>query len=143
MAFVPYRAWRFVNPNFDVRDGRAGLQISISGGIEMVDGYASVRQAILLLLFTRPGERVRRPDYGCNLHKLVFMPNDATTHGLAIHYIRGALNRWEPRIDILFLDAEANEIDATRMDILLEYRVRSTSRSDHIAVSYNLEGMGS
>lgn len=67
-----------------------------------------------------------RPDYGCNLHRLVFSPNDDTTAGLAIHYVRRALERWERRIDILELDATANEHDPARLDIRLEYRVRST-----------------
>ena len=66
---------------------------------------ASVRQAILLLLSTRPGERVMRPTYGCDLHRLVFSPNDDTTAGLAIHYVRQALERWEPRIEVIRLDA--------------------------------------
>jgi hypothetical protein len=59
---------------------------------EMVAEQAAVRQSILLLLTTVPGERVMRPDYGCDLQKLVFSPNDATTHGLAIHYVRRAWN---------------------------------------------------
>jgi len=46
------------------------------------------------------GERVLRPEYGCDLHRLVFSPNDATTAGLAVHYVRAALLRWEPRIEI-------------------------------------------
>ena len=42
-----------------------------------------------------------RPDYGCELHRLVFSPNDDTTAGLAIHYVRRALERWEPRVEVL------------------------------------------
>ena len=53
----------------------------------------AVRQSILMLLSTRPGERVMPPDYGCPIHRLVFSPNDATTAGLAIHYVRHSLLR--------------------------------------------------
>ena len=49
----------------------------------MVQYNDSIRQAILLLFSTRPGERVMRPDYGCDIHRLVFSPNDDTTAGLA------------------------------------------------------------
>src|SRR5690349_19505038 len=103
-----YRAWRFLQPSFDVPETAAGLRVGARGAIEMVDEWGSVRQAILLLLSTRPGERVMRPEYGCDLHRLVFSPNDATTAGLAIHYVRQALERWEPRIDILRLDADVD-----------------------------------
>src|SRR5215468_12298027 len=84
----------------------AGLNLSPTGGIEMVEDRDSVRQAILLLLSTRPGERVMRPNYGCDLHRLVFSPNDNTTAGLAIHYVRQAIERWEPRVEVVRLDAE-------------------------------------
>jgi uncharacterized protein len=98
----------------------------------------AVRQSIMLLLTTAPGERVMRPDYGCDLQKLVFLPNDATTHGLAIHYVRRALQRWEPRIEILRLDAEADEKDPGRMDVILEYRVRKTAQTENLVISVPL-----
>jgi hypothetical protein len=106
----------------------------------MVDDSDSVRQAILLLLSTIPGERVMRPDYGCQLHRLVFSPNDETTAGLAIHYVRQALDRWEPRIDVLRLDAERNTEDPEQLIISLEYRVRATQQTDATTFSFNLAG---
>lgn len=140
MTVPRYSTWRFVHPDFDVLEDRFGFRISRTGGIEMVHKHESLRQAILVLLSTRPGERVMRPDYGCDLNRLMFMPNDATTHGLAIHYISRALTRWEPRIDILLLDADSNEIDPARVDIVLEYRVRSTGHGERLSIAYNLMG---
>jgi phage baseplate assembly protein W len=132
MARPRYRAWRFAHPDFDEGEAGTGLRVSTQGGIEMVEDHLSVRQAILLLLTTRPGERVMRPEYGCYLGRVVFSPNDNTSAGLAMHYVRQALERWEPRIDILRLDAGRNADDPTRMDILLEYRVRSTQHSERL-----------
>jgi Bacteriophage baseplate protein W len=101
-------------------------------GIEMVAEDESVRQAILLLISTVPGERVMRPSYGCLLHRLIFSPNDDTTAGLAIHYVRQALERWEPRIDILRIDAQRNDDDPARLDVSLQYRVKATLRADEL-----------
>jgi phage baseplate assembly protein W len=137
-----YRAWRFLHPDIDMPEEFAGLGISPTGGIDMVDDQASVRQAILLLLSTIPGERVMRPDYGCDLHRLIFSPNDNTTAGLAIHYVRQALDRWEPRIQVNFLDAEPNPEQAGRLDIVLEYRLRRAERTDQLAFSINLAEEG-
>src|ERR1017187_1926252 len=80
-----------------------------------------MRQALLLLLSTRPGERVMRPDYGCPLKGLGFEPNDDTTAGMAIGYIRRAIERWEPRVRIVRLDARRAE--ESRLGILLEFAV--------------------
>lgn len=135
-----YRAWRFLHPDLDIPEGAAGLRVAATGGIEMVEEEASVRQAILLLLSTVPGERVMRPEYGCALERLIFSPNDDTTAGLALHYVRQALDRWEPRIDVLRLDAERDAADPTRLDLLLEYRVRSTQREGRLAVPVRLAG---
>jgi hypothetical protein len=141
MTAPRYRAWRFLHPDLDlVGVGPAGLRVSNVGGIAMVQEEAAVRQAILLLLSTVPGERVMRPDYGCELHRLVFAPNDDTTAGLAIHYVRRALERWEPRIDILHLDANRSAEEPFRLDISLEYRVRATQRTDRMRFGLDLTG---
>jgi phage baseplate assembly protein W len=142
MTTPRYRAWRFVHPDLVASEGTSsgGLQVSPRGRIEMVEEDASVRQAILLLLSTAPGERVMRPTYGCHLRRLVFSPNDDTTAGLAIHYVRQALERWEPRIDVLAIDATSDPEAPERLDILLEYRVRATNRGGSIAYPLELGG---
>jgi uncharacterized protein len=146
MSRPRFRAWRFRFPRPDTDEAlpgssvEAGLSLSVGGGIEMVEEEESVRQAILLLLATTPGERVMRPDYGCDIHRLVFSPNDDTTAGLATHYIQRALARWEPRIQILRVDTSRTEGDPGRLDIHLQYRVRATLRVEQLTFPVNLAG---
>lgn len=143
MSAARYRAWRFVFPGLQQGELACGLGLSPRGGVAMVDEAASVRQAILLLLGTRPGERVMRPDYGCDLFKLAFAPADNTTAGLAMHYVREALARWEPRIDIAELDANVNPDFPSRLDIELHYRLRMTRQWDQAGFALNLQDGGS
>ena len=131
-------AWEFVHPDIGSGGRAPGLQVAPTGRLATVSENASVRQAVLLLLTTTPGERVMRPDYGCDLRALVFAPNDGTTAGLAIHYVRQALQRWEPRIDILGVDAGANPDDPARLDITLDYRVRATAWNERLTIPVNL-----
>jgi uncharacterized protein len=133
-------AWRFVHPDFDASRGRPGFALTPRGRIETVERDASVRQAVLLLLSTTPGERVMRPDYGCELRRLVFSPNDATTAGLAVHYVRQALSRWEPRIEVLKLDATPDPSEPGRLDIRLEYRVKASQRNERLGFALDLAG---
>ncbi len=135
-----HRAWQFLLPDLDAPEQAAGLQIGPAGRLEMIEEDASLRQAILLLLSTSPGERVMRPDYGCSLQHLVFSPNDDTTAGLAIHYVRQALERWEPRIEIIKLDAGRTQGAGERLTIELEYRVKATQRAGRAAFDINLAG---
>jgi len=127
-------------PDLDAPEGEAGVQLSLTRGISMLEGSRAVRQALLLLISTIPGERVMRPDYGCNLHWLVFSPNDDTTAGMAIHYIRSAIEKWEPRVEIISLDASRNPERTEVMDILLEYRIRATVTDHQLNFSLNLVG---
>ena len=147
MRHRPVRSgWRFVHPDFDDAAGLpSGLALTPRRGIAMVTGDAAVRQAVLLLLSTRPGERVMRPDYGCDLTPIVFAPNDDTTAGLAMHFVRRAIERWEPRVEIVRLDAGADPVEADggrgepgRLRIDLEYRVRATGHQERLVLPLTL-----
>lgn len=151
MKSIPlHRAWRFIHPDPRRDQGPAitvntdtaskGICLNHAGDIATIEKDASIRQAILLLLATRPSERVMRPDYGCDLHKLVFAPNDDTTAGLAIHYVKKAIDRWEPRIEILHIDATRNEEIPERLEIRLDYQVKNRSTPDHLMFSFSLIG---
>lgn len=133
-------AWRFNHPDIGNYGMGMGLHVEPNGKIAMISGRVAIRQSILLLMSTIPGERIMRPKYGCNLHQLAFMPNDATTHGLAIHYVRMALEQWEPRIDIVHIDANANVDDPNLMDITLEYRIRKLKQPEQLTIAYQLMG---
>ncbi|GAA3284440.1 GPW/gp25 family protein [Dactylosporangium vinaceum] len=118
--------------------GGTGPAVTAAGALSMVEGDAAVRQALLLLLTTTPGERLMRPEYGCHLDRLLFAPNDQTTAGLAVHYVRQAILRWEPRADIVELDAAADPDIATRLNIRLRYRVRATAARNDLDLTLDL-----
>jgi phage baseplate assembly protein W len=111
--------------------------------MSIVDGDASVRQALLLLLTTRPGERVMRPEYGCNLQTLAFSPNDDTTAGLAMHYVTQAIERWEPRVEIVRLNALRGAERDDLLEIVLDYRLVTRTRVERLVVPVSLAGRDS
>jgi hypothetical protein len=137
------RGFAFAGAGFGSRLGQAaaiGLMLSPQARLAMAQGDALIRQSILLLLTTRPGERVMRPDYGCPLHRLLFSPNDATSAGLAIHYVRQAIARWEKRIDIVRIDAGPDPQAPGLLTISLDYRVRENGNLHHLALALPLDG---
>lgn len=135
-----YRGWRFVVPATDAPGVGAGMFVGPTGSITMVEEDDAIRQALLLLISTRPGERVMRPAYGCDLERLIFSPNDDTTAGLAMHYVRQAVERWEPRVEILRVDAWRDPEDASILQLVLHYRVKATLNAAQLAVPVALEG---
>ena len=53
-----------------------------------------IRDLIEQVLFTSPGERVNRPDFGCGLKQLVFAPNSDELAAATQFLVQGALQQW-------------------------------------------------
>ncbi|MFN8073812.1 MAG: GPW/gp25 family protein [Kineosporiaceae bacterium] len=135
-----WTGWRFGHPDLDAPDdGGPGLGVAATGAIATVTDADAVRQSLLLLLSTRPGERIMRPTYGCELHKLVFAPNDDTTAGLAIHYVRRAVERFEPRAVVVRVDAGPAPGRPDLLEVVLEYRPRLGGPLDSVTVALALQ----
>lgn len=128
----------FAHPDFD--PGESGLLAAPSGRLELVSGSALVRQSLLMLLSTLPGERVMRPDYGCELLTLAFAQNDDTTAGLAVHYVRRAIERFEPRVRILAITTSRRPETPYRLDISCSYVPRFGGEPQTLTVGLPLDG---
>jgi len=69
-----------------------------------------VRDMIYQVLFTNPGERVNRPDFGCGLKMLLFMPNSDALAATTQVLVKGALQRWlEAEIQVEKVEVSAEE----------------------------------
>ena len=95
--------------------------------LNLVGGAEKIRQSIWLILSTAPGERQMRPEFGCNIHDLVFQPNTTTLHGLVQARVYDALVQWEPRVDILDVRVETAEEAGNTLFIRIDYRIRSNN----------------
>jgi phage baseplate assembly protein W len=84
-----------------------------------------IRDQIEQLLFTSPGERVNRPDFGCRLRELVFAPNSPELAAALQATIQAALQQWLGDI-IDVRDLEVTSEDAT-LRVVIQYVVRSTN----------------
>lgn len=65
-----------------------------SGRAATTDTDDHIRDMIYQVLFTNPGERVNRPDFGCGLLQQVFMPNSDALATATQFLVQGALQRW-------------------------------------------------
>lgn len=80
-----------------------------------------------MILMTRKGERPMRPEFGCEIHDLVFAPNDAATSGLARRYVIEALSMWEPRIDVLDVKTVPSQDRENVLMLNIQYQVIATN----------------
>lgn len=92
------------------------LTIGNRGRITASGGSDAIRGKIIQVIFTAPGERVNKPDFGCGLLNLVFEPNDLVLAAAMEFTIGQALSRWLK--DELVVDGVA--VRAAEEQVLVE-----------------------
>lgn len=114
-----------------------------TGKMKTVSLEEDIVQAIPIILMTRKGERVMRPEFGCDIYNYAFDTTDYTTLVQMENAVRDALIRWEPRItDIKVHIDDSQEKEGTLL-IEITYRVRSTNNPFNLVYPFYLnEGMG-
>lgn len=89
-----------------------------------------IRDMIFQVLFTNPGERVNRPDFGCGLKQLVFMPNSDALAAASQVLVQGSLQRWlDSVIQVAAVEVEAEESEL-RVSVVYSKRSGGGSRRD-------------
>ncbi len=116
----------------------AGWAFPVRADTALARGEETVRQSIWIILSTARGERVMRPDFGCGIHDLVFGLGDATTASLVADEVRGALRRWEPRIEVTDVQVRPDG-DGSVMLISITYEVLSTNSVFNMVYPFYLE----
>ena len=116
------------------------LEIDNRGGIALSRSEGGIEESIRVILGTAKGERKMRPNFGCDIHNLVFAPNNATTWGMASHYVEEALAFWEPRIELLGVDTRADPVTPSHLMISIKYRVKTTNDARNIVYPLYLMG---
>lgn len=114
------------------------LHLDDRNQLAMVDGDTSVRQSIYLIIYTVPGERVMRPDFGCRIHELIFEPANEETAILASRYVEEAIRRWEPRIDIVNIDITSGNMDRGEIFIKIDYKHKDSPDVRSLVYPYYL-----
>lgn len=94
------------------------------GDVATADDDAHIRQMIEQVLFTNPGERVNRPDFGCGLYAMVFEPMSSEMLAVTQALVRANLVKWLGElihVERLAVDA----VDST-LEVTIDYAVLGT-----------------
>jgi phage baseplate assembly protein W len=83
-----------------------------------------VRDLIELVLFTTPGERVNRPDFGSGLLQQVFEPNDPTMATTSSFLVQGELQRWLG--DLIAVEGVEVSAEDSTLRVVVQYQIRRT-----------------
>ena len=112
------------------------LRIDGHGGLSLSQHESDIEESIRIILTTAKGERHMRPNFGCDVHNLIFAPNNATTWGLASHYVEEALGWWEPRIEVSEIDTYPDPDDTSRLLINIRYLIKATNDTRNLVYPF-------
>ncbi|MGE5181520.1 MAG: GPW/gp25 family protein, partial [Acidobacteriota bacterium] len=92
-----------------------------------------------IILGTAPGERINRPRFGCQIHDLMFAPNNPSTSARAEIYCEEAIYKFEPRIEKVSCRAAANRDEPNRLDIRIEYVIAGKNEKRNLVFPFYLK----
>jgi phage baseplate assembly protein W len=115
------------------------VRTRLNGDIAMSQSEDDIREAILIILGTAKGERVMRPDFGCGIHDLVFAPINTATITLVENSVREALTVYEPRIELIKVEALSDRAEEGKLLVNIDYRVRSTNSRFNLVFPFYLK----
>jgi phage baseplate assembly protein W len=113
-------------------------RVDADGRFVWSEGETNIRESIVVILKTEPGERLGVPDIGAGLARFLFEPNNAATHTRIQDAIQDALTRWERRIQVESVDVAEDPLDRESAQATITYRLVATNARERISVNVPL-----
>ena len=117
---------------------RFPVAVNLTGGLSTSAYEDNVRESIFVILGTAPGERLKREQFGCRIHDLMFAPNNYVTAALAEHFCEEALLKFEPRIQNVKVQARPAQDEPNRLNIRITYTVSETNEERNLVYPFYL-----
>lgn len=109
------------------------------GRLDYPDLERSVRDSIRVILATRPGEQLMRPDFGGGLDRLLHEPNTLATRRRIRDLVADSLARWERRLVLDRVDVWEVANEPTQLRVEVAYRLVRTGTPASLAITMQLE----
>ena len=100
-----------------------GIDSTLGVWLEQKDFGLHVQQMMMQVLFTNPGERVNRPDFGCGIRNMVFAPNSDTAANLMQALVAHSLDKWLGNL------IDVNQVAVVSYDSTMEVQITYTLKS--------------
>jgi len=91
-----------------------------------------VKQMMMQVLMTNPGERINRPDFGCGLRRMVFAPNSDASANLLQVIVMQALDKWLGDLIETF-EVKVTSINE-RLEVSIVYMIKVTQQRQYLNI---------
>jgi hypothetical protein len=109
---------KFININFPFKTSNKGFFLDLTS-----DDKAAIKADLMHLILTRRGERLYLPDFGTNLLKFIFEPNDGVTQGEIKMEINDTVKKYLPKLTINEVIVEQSMASEYAAEVRIDYTV--------------------
>src|SRR2546428_11079099 len=117
---------------------RFPIELNGQGAIAVSADADKVAESIRIILGTAKGERVMRPDFGCDINSFLFATIDTSTCTMMETAVRDALLRWEPRIELRRVRVSMERASDGVLLIGIDYPLRRTMNDFNLVYPFNI-----
>lgn len=118
------------------------ITIDDRGGIALSQYEQKIRESIIIILSTAKGERVMRPDFGCDINEFTFSIINTSTLTLIKSAVKEALLLWEPRIEVLEVETSSEKINDGILLVRIDYKIRTINTQFNLVYPFYLKPGG-
>lgn len=113
-------------------------EFSKRGNVIMVSAEEDIRQSLLILLSTSPGERVMQPTFGCGLKTQVYENINESTVTILKDLIARAILFYEPRVILENIVTDISDAYEGKLNFTIFYTIISTNTRHNIVYPFYL-----
>lgn len=118
------------------------ISIDDNGNFALVSEDEDIKEAILIILNTSPGERLMRPEFGCGINNYVFSVINNSNLKLIEEEVEKALILYEPRILLEDIQVSVDESKGSKLIISIDYSVKSSNSRHNLVYPFYLTERG-
>lgn len=108
------------------------------GRTVLADGNAALIEQLAQIVLVEQGERLNRPDFGCQLNNLAFTTGGSELAPAIGALIHSALSKWnDSHFEIVSVDVQAAE---GRSNVLITYREQASEGLRQVVISRDVTG---
>jgi phage baseplate assembly protein W len=107
---------KYININYPFKDSKKGFLLDLNE-----DPNQALKADLLHLLLTQRGQRLYMPDFGTNLLKFIYEPNDELTYAGILEEIRTVTKKFMPKLTFTELKIEQSDESEYAAVVTMQY----------------------
>jgi len=123
---------KYININYPFKDSRKGFFLDLNS-----DENAAIKADLMHLILTRKGQRLYNPDFGTDLLKFIFEPEDGMTLAAIKEEIRLVVKKYLPKLQITEIVVEQSATSEYAAVVRIDYTITDDvfSMSDFVIIN--------